>query len=77
MKILVKWTELDHSDADRCDQCNVAYRSGERRLIGAAIREGGELDTQHPIIIHRRCQEPWQREKGYAEAVQTDLKALG
>jgi hypothetical protein len=77
MKTLVKWTERDHSDADRCDQCNVAFRRGERRLIGAAIRESGELDIQHPFIIYQGCQEPRQREKRYTEAVQTDLKTLG
>jgi len=66
---LVKWTEHYHSDADRCHWCNGRFQSGELRLVGAAVGEGGELDTNHPFIIHRHCKYRWQREKGYAEAV--------
>ena len=58
---VVKWREVEYSDAPDCDECNVPFASAQVRLVG-------EDQDHNQFIIHKSCKARWEARTGSADA---------
>jgi hypothetical protein len=56
----VSWRIVNHSDADRCDECDRSFAPNKPRLLG-------EDENRNQLIIHQNCKQRWLSRTGYSE----------